>query len=197
MLERTLARAGHTIARTGALLGGYLLLAFAFVVGVEVIGRKFLDFSLQGVDEIGGYVLAITTSFALSYALLRRAHTRVDLVLSRMPQRARALLNALAAAATTAFAVFMAWRAVATLLESVSLGARATTPLQTPLWIPQALWVAGLCVFAAIAGGITGAAIIHLSRGEVQRVNLFCGTPNESEVEEQATNAANPPEGQA
>ena len=183
MLEQILARLGHSVARAGALVGGYLLLAFAVMVGVEVIGRKFFNFSLQGVDEAGGYILAVATSFALSYALLRCAHTRVDLLISRLPQKARAVLNVFAAAATTAFAMFMGWCAINTLHESVALGSRASTPLQTPLWIPQGLWVVGLCTFALTAAGLTTAAIIHLARGDVRRVNAFCGTPNEASVE--------------
>lgn len=179
MLERIVAGSGHAVARLAALVGGYLLLAFSFVVGFEVIARKFFGFSLQGVDEIGGYVLAVTTSFALSYALLRCAHTRVDLLLCRMPPMVRAILNTLAAAATTAFAAFMAWRAIATLEESIALSSTASTPLQTPLWIPQTLWVIGLCTFAVTAAGLALAAVTHLVRGDIQRVNSFCGTPSD------------------
>lgn len=179
MLERYIAKSGYTVARVGALCGGYILLAFAFMVAIEVISRKYLNFSLQAVDEVGGYVLAVTTAFALSYAFLRRAHTRVDLFIGRLPVPIRAFLNAVSAAATTAFAVFMAWRAAATLLESIALQSRASTPLQTPLWIPQSLWVAGLCVFAIITAGVTVAAVVHLVRGNVQQVNSFCGTAND------------------
>lgn len=175
-----LARTGHAATRMVALAGGYLLLGFALMVGVEVICRKFLGFSLQGVDEMGGYVLAITTAFALSYALLRGAHTRMDLVLTRLPAQAQAVLNTLAAAATTAFAVFMAWRALATLLESIAYQSRASTPLQTPLWLPQSIWLAGLVTFALVSAGLTTAACIHLLRGDIRRVNAFAGTKTES-----------------
>lgn len=180
VLERYIATSGYAVARVAALCGGYILLAFAFMVAVEVVGRKYFNFSLQAVDEVGGYVLAVTTAFALSYAFLRRAHTRVDLFIGRLSDRVRACFNALSAAATTAFAVFMAWRAAATLMESIALQSRASTPLQTPLWIPQSLWVAGLCFFAIITAGVTGSAVLHLIRGNVQQVNRFCGTASDA-----------------
>lgn len=179
MLERYIAKSGYAVARVGALCGGYILITFAFMVAIEVVSRKYFNFSLQAVDEVGGYILAVTTAFALSYAFLRRAHTRVDLFIGQLPSSIRAFFNALSAAATTAFAVFMAWRATATLLESIALQSRATTPLQTPLWIPQSLWVAGLCLFAVITAGVTASAVLHLLRGNVQQVNRFCGTAND------------------
>jgi hypothetical protein len=43
---------------------------------------------------------------------------------------------------------YMAWR---TLSDSLLFGSVSSTPLQTPLWIPQSLWVAGLLVFALAA----------------------------------------------
>ena len=59
-------------SRIGALACGYLLLFLSFLVGFEVVARKLFGFSLQGVDEIGGYILAILATIGFSYTLLRR-----------------------------------------------------------------------------------------------------------------------------
>ena len=40
-----------------SIIGGYVLLGLSFLIVFEV-QRKPIDFSLQGVDEIGGYVVA-------------------------------------------------------------------------------------------------------------------------------------------
>lgn len=154
-----------------ALAGGYALLVFAFLVGIEVVGRKFLGFSLQGVDEIGGYVLAGGTAFALSYALLRGAHTRMELLLPRLPALLRAALNAAALVITAGFAWFMAWQAFGTLLESLHFQSRASTPLQTPLWLPQAVWVAGLLLFALVATVLAVLGLGRLLRGDPASVD--------------------------
>ena len=42
---------------------GWWLLALSAITCVEILGRKFFGFSLQGVDEIGSYTFAIVTGF--------------------------------------------------------------------------------------------------------------------------------------
>ena len=67
-----------------AVAAGWTLLALAILVTFETIVRKFFGFSIQGADEIGGYVLAISSSIGFCYALVMRAHIRIDLLLSRL-----------------------------------------------------------------------------------------------------------------
>ena len=64
---------------------GYILLALAVLVTAETIGRKLFSFSLQGVDELGGYVLAVASSLAFTTALVERAHIRIELFHVMLP----------------------------------------------------------------------------------------------------------------
>ncbi len=139
------------LGRIGALICGYLLLALSLLVGVEVISRKLFGFSLQGADELGGYVLAITGAVGFSYALICRAHTRIDVFLTRMPKAVQTILNLVAMFSITAFAVFMAWQAASAFAETLEYGSIANSPLATPLWIPQSIWLGGLLIFAVIS----------------------------------------------
>ena len=59
--------------------------------------------------------------------------------------------------------VFFAYRAVLTLQETLLFDSVANTPLQTPLWIPQGLWVAGLVLFGL-------SAVLQAARGLVMLV---------------------------
>ncbi|MFQ3623735.1 MAG: TRAP transporter small permease [Acetobacteraceae bacterium] len=138
-------------SRLGALASGWALLGLSVLTGVEVIGRRFLGFSMQGVDEIGGYVLAVTASFGFSWALFRRGHTRVDLLLQGCGPRLQAALNLGAAVAIAIAATFLAWHAAGVVAETVEFGSRASTPLRTPLIWPQAVWLAALLLFALSA----------------------------------------------
>jgi len=171
MTAGNLRRLAERGVQAVALAGGYALLVFAFLVGVEVIARKFLGLSLRGVDEIGGYVLAGATAFGLSYALLCGAHTRMELLLPRLPALLRAPLNAAALVVTAGFGWFMAWQAIATLRESLHFQARASTPLQTPLWLPQSVWVAGLVLFALVATVLAVLGLARLLRGDAAGVD--------------------------
>lgn len=135
----------------GAIMVGWACLGLSGLIGFEILARKVFRFSVQGADELGGYVLAITAAFGFSYALVHRAHTRIDVLLGAFGDGVRAPLNLLSMLSIAGFAGFVAWHAWEALSESLSFGSLASTPLRTPLWIPQAIWVLGLAVFAAVA----------------------------------------------
>lgn len=133
------------------ILGGYACLGLSFLIVVEILARKLFNFSLQGVDEIGGYVVAITGTFGMALAATARAHTRIDVLLLRLPKRIQAGLNLLAYVALGLGAAFMAYMGWRTLSDSLAFGSVSSSPLQVPLWIPQSLWLAGLLLFGLTA----------------------------------------------
>jgi TRAP-type C4-dicarboxylate transport system permease small subunit len=156
----------HIRALYGALAvaSGYALVGLSLFIFIEIVARKLFNYSFQGVDELGGYILAVVAAVGFGYALLERAHTRIDVLLVRLPTGPRAILNVVAALAIAAFASFMAWRAVAVLNETIEFQSLASTPWQTPLWIPQSLWVAGLIGFAIVAVVLFARSVILLAR---------------------------------
>jgi len=145
-----------------AIIGGCWLLALAFLTVFEIFARKLLAFSLLGVDEIGAYTLAIFSTLSFAYALVVRSHTRVDFLLGHLPGPLRAVLNALAFLLLALMAGYVAWRGGAVLAETIEFQAHANSPLQTPLWLPQAAWLIGLIAFALVAGLFAGHALILL-----------------------------------
>src|SRR5690606_4691705 len=137
-----LLRAADRVSHWAVWGGGILMLLAAFLVSAEVLLRKFLLITIGGADELSGYAFAIGTAWALSFTLLRRAHVRVDVLYGVLPQRLRAVLDIAALMSLALFAALLAWHAAAMWETSWTFAAGATTPLQTPLWIPQGLWVA-------------------------------------------------------
>ena len=149
--ENPLARWLGPPTRLLVLIAGWWLLLLCFVTCFEILGRKLLGFSLQGVDEVGGYTTAVFSSLAFGWALVTKSHTRVDFLLAHLPDWLRAVLNALAHALLAGLAVFATWRGWDVLDETLLFDAHAITPLGTPLWIPQSLWLAGIAVFTVVA----------------------------------------------
>lgn len=149
--------------RLAAWIFGLTFVALALLVAVETIMRRVFVRSLQGVDEFGGYALAIGAALAIALALRSRAHIRIDVVHDRLPRPLRVLLNVIAypALALTAVAVFvMAWFAFR---ETVEFSSVAQTPWATPLKYPQGAWLAALAVFVVFAlveaGKVIGLAL--------------------------------------
>ncbi len=172
--DNPVARLLGPLARLLAILSGWWLLAFSFLTVAEILLRKLLSVSIQGVDEIGGYTLAVVSAFGFANALLVKGHTRVDFLLGRLPGWPRAALNALAYALLAGLAAFAVWRGWAVLSESIEFQSRANSPLQTPLWLPQSAWLAGIAVFAAAAGAMAAHALMLLAT-DWRRVNRLYG----------------------
>lgn len=149
-------------ARLLAILSGWWLLALSFLTCVEIVLRKFFSMSIQGIDEIGAYTLAIVSAFGFASALMVKAHTRVDFLVGRLPAFVRAILNASAYVLLALMAGYAAWRGWAVLDESIEFQAHANSPLQTPLWIPQSAWLAGIGLFAAASGAMAAHALLLL-----------------------------------
>jgi|SRR5918995_1159473 TRAP-type C4-dicarboxylate transport system permease small subunit len=130
---------------------GYILLALAVLVAAETLGRKLFSFSLQGVDELGGYALAVGSSLAFTTALIERAHIRIELFHVKLPTPLQMALNWIAVTSIAAFGGLLAWVCFTILRDSLDYNSTAATPWATPLIYPQSLWYAGIVIFAIVS----------------------------------------------
>lgn len=143
----------YKVSRIAVWVGGALLLISALVIGAEVVLRRAFGITTRGADEFSYYVLAVSTSWAFSYALLKKAHIRVDALYMRFGSPVRAALDVIALAVLGLFAYTATYSvAIGTLRRSIERGTASNTPWQTPLWIPQSLWFAGLLLFSFTIG---------------------------------------------
>jgi len=189
------AAAIEPVARVILFAAGWWLLFIAGLTCVEILGRKLFGFSLQGVDEVGGYTLGVTASLALAYALIKRGHTRVDFLLARFPASVQALCN-VAAMVTLAALVFYAFlRGITVLSESVEFQSHSTTPLAVALWIPQSGRLVGWALFAATSAVFAAHALLLFVRDRA-RLNAYYGplTVDEEIEAELGENATGPGE---
>ena len=172
-----------------SILGGYVLLFLSFLIVFEIVARKLFSYSLQGVDEIGGYVVAITGTFGFAYALIERTHTRIDIILGHVPPLPRNLLNLLAYALVTGAALFMLRYGYVALSESILFNSRSPTPLQTIMWIPQGMWFGGLFVFAVTAVALFVHLVVLQIRDPERGFRLYGPPTVEEEVEREMAQA--------
>lgn len=162
-----------------ALAVGALLLACVTFILIDVVLRKFGLPSFGGTDELSGYAMAGATSWGMAYALTSLAHVRIDLLRQTAKPVTRSLFDLLALATLVAVAAAIAWKGWSVLARSLANSARANTPLETPLWIPQALWWSGWVWFALIAAILWIAALKLLMDGDPEAVDAAIGARDE------------------
>ncbi|OYX42747.1 MAG: hypothetical protein B7Z02_11145 [Rhodobacterales bacterium 32-67-9] len=167
---------GERICLVAVWIGGLIIVVTAGLITVEVLLRKIADISTGGADELSGCALAIGSSWSMGFALLRRAHVRVDALYARFPGTPRAWLDCLAILSMTGFALVLTWFCAGVLVESITLDARSTTTLSIPLWIPQGLWVVGLMIFSAVSLILSFHAIRSLIAGDSDSVRRLVGS---------------------
>ena len=164
------------ISQAAAILGGLAVIGVAFLVCIEVLLRTVFGIGLSAATEISSYVLAITSAWAFSYALLRRVHVRVDALIRLFPPPVIAALDLLALLALGWLASMMLWYGASVFWFSYLKKSTAMTPLQTPMWIPQGLWLLGLGLFFLACVTMIGVVGRALLKGDVAAVNRLAGS---------------------
>ncbi len=129
-------------------LFGVTLVALSIFVSIETVSRKLFNFSFEGADELGGYVLAVGSSLAFVVALVDRAHIRIDVLYARFPARLQRIMDWLSVVSLACLGLFIVYVGRIVIVDTIAYGSTAPTPWATPLIWPQTAWYAALCLFA-------------------------------------------------
>ena len=167
--------------------GGILLFASIGLIAVEIVLRKGFGTSLQGTHELSTYAFAISVSWALAYALFRKAHIRIDVLYVRLSPAYHLALDGLALLALSVFTVLVSWQAYDVLASSISRGSISNTPLGTPMWIPQLLWFVGLLWFTVCVVLLLLRTVVAAVERDTTLSARLVGSPTlEEEIEMEA-----------
>ena len=175
-VQLRLLAVSRTLVHIAVWAGGFMIVAVALLIGAEVLLRKFAGISTGGADELSGYALAISSSWALGFALLRRVHVRVDALHARLGTRVRAYLDCLSVLCLAVYGTVLAYFCARVLLDTIELGATSNTTLGVPLWIPQTLWLVGLILFAAVGALLFALSLTALAQREYDTVQRLVGS---------------------
>jgi TRAP-type C4-dicarboxylate transport system permease small subunit len=148
------------------LAGACLSMLAAFVSIALGILARLLAWDIPGLDAYAGYSIAAALFLALPDAFRNGDHIRVTLLLQKLPERGRTVLEAWCLASGLALSLAMAWYACR--LVWVSYATHDVSPASdvTPLWIPQLSMALG-CIGFAVA--FADAALARLNAREFFR----------------------------
>ena len=127
--------------------------------------------------------MAGVASWGMSYALTELAHVRIDLIRLRLQTRGRALLDLIAIVALAGVASLVAFQCWPVLEKTIERGSRANTTLETPLWIPQTIWLSGWIWFAVSACVLVILSLVLMMRRDFDQADALVGARSEVELE--------------
>jgi len=105
--------------RVAHVFGGWLLLLLAFVIGYDVVGRKFFNTGSILLQDLEWHLHGAALMLGLGYAYLCDAHVRVDLFRDGFSHRTKIILEIFGIVAFLLpyvavliwFSIFYVWRA--------------------------------------------------------------------------------------
>ncbi|TDH34275.1 TRAP transporter small permease [Pseudohoeflea suaedae] len=129
-------------------------LVFAQVAGrvvdrvIGLFGIAPYGFLVPSLAEIAGYLLVAASFLALAGSLRAGEQIRVSLVLARLPDSARRVIETIVLVLAAALAVFFFAYCVRMVLDSHRFNEVSYGIIPIQLWIPQAAMATGVGVFA-------------------------------------------------
>jgi len=163
------------VSRVAVWIGGAALLLCAFMVSIDVVMRKLFSITMSGSDEISGYAFAAATAWAYSYTLLHRSHIRIDAIYGVLPVWLRSVLDAIGLALLLYYMGYLTNKAIDVFLTSWEHDSVSITTLSVPQWIPQLLWLGGLCWFVITLAFLLVYVLVSLLLRDVATVQNVAG----------------------
>lgn len=139
------------VSRWLAWAGGAALLLSAVLISVDVVTRAIWKVAYLESFELSTYAFAISTAMGLSYALVSKAHVRIEVVYVLFPPRARAWLDVFAYCGLSLVVLTLLYWCAQTFWGNVQSGARSNSSLALPLKWPQGLWLLGIAWIALLS----------------------------------------------
>ena len=111
-------------------MGMFLLLPMMLLTTADVFGRAVWSRPIPGTVELSSYMLAVFVLLGVAYTQQVRGHVRVSILLARVPQRAKALLDAITTLMSLGIIVLVAWQGWVVAIEERTV----SDMLRIPQW---------------------------------------------------------------
>jgi TRAP-type mannitol/chloroaromatic compound transport system permease small subunit len=134
-------------SRNLAYTGGAIMIVLIAMSLVSIVGRKLFSMPIPGDLEIMQMGAAVAAAMFFPYCQMNDSHVRVDFFTTRLPPRARAALDGIAALLLGCVMLLLSWRTTVAALASKQSG-DSSVMLGLPQWLAEALIVPSLILFA-------------------------------------------------
>jgi len=157
MLWTTARRVSQRLTYALCFLGMFLLLPMMLLTTADVFGRAVWARPIPGTVELSSYMLAVFVLLGIAYTHQVKGHVRVSILAARIPERAKALLEAITTLMSLGIIAILAWQGWVVAVEERTV----SDMLRIPQW-PFRMLVSLAGLFLAVE------LVIDLSTGLVK-----------------------------
>ena len=128
---------------------GFCMMFAVLFIGVNVFTRYILGFTYFWLLEIVRYLVVWSTFFGAAYLARTAGHISIDLLVVRLPKRARISVDIGACVIGFLFCLYLTLKGTGILAHSIHMGERSATALRIPMFIPKSAVPVGavmLCI---------------------------------------------------
>ncbi|MCL6448547.1 MAG: TRAP transporter small permease [Armatimonadetes bacterium] len=126
-------------------LAGLTLGVASLLVFISVILRYCFHYSVSAFEEIIRYLIIWSTFLGGSALLRRNGHITIDILIVRLKERQRLILQTFAYILGIVFCALLTIKGFGLVEQSIRVGAKSMSTLRLPMYIPQlAVPVGGL-----------------------------------------------------
>jgi TRAP-type C4-dicarboxylate transport system permease small subunit len=167
-----------------AWLGGSALLLSAGLISLDVVFRALWKVTFFESFELSTYAFAFAVAMGMSYAMVTRAHIRIEVLYSTLPEKWRPWLDVWAYIGLSIVSVTLLYWCAQTVIANWQSGARSNSSLALPLVWPQALWLLGLAWLALLSTLYAIYGLAQCLRGRPEEAHAKLGVASlEEEIE--------------
>lgn len=112
-----------------------LLLLLILIVILDVIMTYVLKEPLEWALEISEYALAFIAFIGAGWLMREEGHLRFDMILERLPKRARAVMEVFVSVICLLVSIVIVWTAMGITMDLLVKGTLTVSILQLPRWI--------------------------------------------------------------
>ncbi|MBY4678784.1 TRAP transporter small permease subunit [Marinobacterium arenosum] len=177
LLDSLISRVNH-VSRWIARLGGLILLGSVVMIIVEVAFRKLANQSIFPATEVSGYTMAIIASWSFAFAMLEKAHIRIDILYLKAGKLVRNLLDIIAICCLAGVCLYATHAVTNIAVDAYLSDARSNSPLMAPLWIPQFLWAVGFVWFSISITLLIIRSLLAFFSNDQKKVSSLIASPS-------------------
>lgn len=154
-------RWANTLSEIAGYLSAVALILATLAMMHGVLSRYLLGRPTVWQTEVSVYLLVFVTFVGAAYGLKHHAHVGVDLLVERLPLRARLAVRLATAVLALGVVGTVVWSSYGTWWEATEGGFRSPTALRAPLWavyaiLPLGMVLVALQYLAFIVEGVRG-----------------------------------------